>query len=121
MNEISNLEDVLASADLPKKVTLYADKGYQSLKNEELLKQKNIKNRILKKAKKNKPLSQTEKKFNKLCGKVRYKVERTFGGIKRWFNSGIARYKGISKMHTQNLMEGICYNLYRSPRIVKLN
>ena len=29
-----------------------------------------------------------------------------------------ARYKGILKMHTQNLMEAIAYNLYRSPGIV---
>jgi IS5 family transposase len=35
--------------------------------------------------------------------------------IKRWFNSNHARYKGITKMHTQNLMEAIAYNLYRSP------
>jgi len=75
----------------------------------------------LKKAVKNKPLTKWEKKFNKLVGKTRFKVERTFGGIKLWFKGGVARYRGIEKMHTQNLMEAMCYNLYRSPRIVMLN
>jgi IS5 family transposase len=122
-NEISNLEDVLETVniDLPKGIPLKADKGYQSKKNVELLKKRNLKNQILRKAYKNKPLTRWEKKFNKLIGKTRFKVERTFGGIKRWFNGGLARYRGIAKMHTQNLMEAICYNLYRSPGILASN
>lgn len=121
INEISNLEDVLDAADLPENIPLKADKGYQSQKNAELLKKRKLKNHILKKAKKNKPLSSLEKKFNKLIGKVRFKVERTFGSIKRWFNGGLARYRGIEKMHSQNLMEALCYNLYRSPGIIMSN
>lgn len=121
VNEIGNLEQVLDAADLPENIPLKADKGYQSEKNTNLLKQRKIKNHILKKARKNKPLTDWEKRFNKLVGKTRYKVERTFGGIKRWFSGGEARYRGIAKMHTQNLMEAICYNLYRSPRIIASN
>ncbi len=120
-NEVSNLEEVLDTADLPEGIPLKADKGYQSKKNEELLKKKKLKNHILKKAKKNKPLTKWEKRFNKLIGKTRFKVERTFGGIKRWFSGGVAKYRGIQKMHTQHLMEAICYNLYRSPGIVASN
>ena len=122
-NEISNLEDVLdtINVELPKDIPLKADKGYQSNKNAELLKKRNLKNHILKKAYKNKPLTYWEKKFNKLIGQTRFKVERTFGGIKRWFNGGEARYKGMEKMHTQNLMEAMCYNLYRSPGIIVSN
>lgn len=120
-NEVSNLEDVLDAADLPEHIPLKADKGYQSVKNAKLLKKKKLKNHILKKAYKNKPLTKWEKRFNKMVGKVRFKVERTFGGIKRWFQGGVARYRGIAKMHTQNLMEAIGYNLYRSPRILASN
>lgn len=122
-NEIANLEEVLetVNVDLPKDIPLKADKGYQSKKNAELLKKRHLKNHILKKAKKNKPLTYWETKFNKLIGKTRFKVERTFGGIKRWFNGGLARYRGIAKMHTQNLMEAMCYNLYRSPGIIASN
>jgi IS5 family transposase len=122
-NEIANLEEVLETVniDLPRDIPLKADKGYQSKKNAELLKKRNLKNHILKKAYKNKPLTRWEKKFNKLIGKTRFKVERTFGGIKRWFNGGLARYRGMAKMHTQNLMEAICYNLYRSPGIIASN
>lgn len=122
-NEISNLEEVLdtINVELPKNIPLKGDKGYQSKKNEELLNKRNIKNHILKKAKKNKPLTKWEKRYNKLIGKTRFKVERTFGGIKLWFKGGNARYRGIEKMHTQNLMEAMCYNLYRSPGIAMSN
>ena len=120
-NEIANLEAVLDTADLPENIPLKADKGYQSKKNADILKARNLKNHILKKALKNKPLSGWERKFNKLVGQTRFKVERTFGGIKRWFNGGLARYRGIKKMHTQNLMEALCYNLYRSPGIIASN
>jgi len=122
-NEVSNLEDVLdtVTVELPKDIPLKADKGYQSKKNAALLKKRNLKNHILKKAYKNRPLTHWEKKFNKLIGKTRFKVERTFGSIKRWFSGAIARYRGIKKMHTQNLMEAMCYNLYRSPGILASN
>lgn len=120
-NEIANLEEVLDTADLPKNIPLKADKGYQSKKNTALLEKRELKNHILKKAYKNKPLTHWEKKFNKLIGKTRFKVERTFGGIKRWFSGGTARYRGIEKMHTQNLMEAMSYNLYRSPGIIASN
>ena len=120
-NEIANLEEVLDTADLPEHIALKADKGYQSAKNAALLTKRKLKNHILKKAKKGKPLKESEKRFNKLVGKTRFKVERTFGGIKSWIKGRTARYRGISKMHTQNLMEAICYNLYRSPGIIASN
>lgn len=118
VNEIANLDEVLATADLPDDIFIYGDKGYRSQNNEEILKGRNLKSRILHKAKKGQPLTAREMLRNKLIGRTRFKVERTFGGIKRWFGSTCARYKGILKMHTQNLMEAIAYNLYRSPGIV---
>ena len=122
-NEIANLEEVLETVNvvLPKNIPLKADKGYQSKKNVAILKKRNLKNHILKKAVKNKPLTKWETRFNKLIGKTRFKVERTFGGIKLWFKGGIARYRGMKKTHTQNLMEAMCYNLYRSPGIFASN
>jgi IS5 family transposase len=57
----------------------------------------------------------------KLDGGARFKVEHTFGGIKLWFKGGIARYRCMKKMHTQNLMEAMCYNLYRSLGIFASN
>ncbi len=73
------------------------------------------------KASKNKELSVWEGKFNKGISKLRYKIERTFWSMKRWFGAGVARYVGLAKVHTQHVLEAISYNLYRSPGILMSN
>ncbi|MDR0619793.1 MAG: IS5 family transposase [Bacteroidales bacterium] len=99
----------------------FADKGYQVPDNVKYLKKEKIKNRIMHKAVRNKPLSERAKLFNKLISKKRWVVERTFGGMKRWFRTGRARYKGLAGTHTQHLLEAIAYNLYRAPGIIVSN
>lgn len=97
---------------------VFADKGYKVPVNDEFLEKKKIKNRIQHKAYRNRPLTQWQTKFNKLISTERYKVERTFGGMSRWFGAGIAKYVGLEKTHTQHVMEAIAHNLYRSPGII---
>jgi hypothetical protein len=38
--------------------------------------------------------------------------EITSSQIRRWFAGGIARYRGIQKIHTRNLLEAICFNSF---------
>ena len=97
---------------------ILGDKGFKVPDNDNLLKEERIKNRIQHKAYRNKPLTEWEVYFNKLISKQRYKVERTFGGMKRWFGAGKARYVGLAKTHSQQVLEAIAYNLYRSPGII---
>ncbi len=120
-SDIKHFEDVLDLIEIEEYTPVMADKGYKSADNDFVLEKKKLKNRIMHKANKNKALSVHQIKFNKLISKVRYKVERTFGSIKRWFSGGVARYVGIDKMHSQHLLEAIAYNLYRSPGIIMSN
>src|SRR5574344_1558300 len=117
-SDTKHVEDVLDKIDTENYKSLKADKGYKSENNDKVVKEKKLRNHILHKAKKNKKLTQREIEFNKLISKTRYKVERTFGTIKKQFGGGIARYIGLEKMHTQHLMQAIAYNLYRSPGII---
>jgi len=100
----------------------YTDKGYQVPDNVDFLKfpvkKRKVKNRIQHKAYRNKPLTQWQKEYNRLISKKRWVVERTFGGMRRWFRCGVARYVGLAKTHTQHLLEAIAYNLYRAPGII---
>lgn len=116
-SDVKHLDDVLAVADLPAKASVKADKGYKSKDNDAAVTKRKLRNHVMHKAAKNRPLTQREQECNKLISKVRYRVERTFGSIRRWFGGGTARYVGLQKMHTQHLMEAMAYNLYRSPRI----
>lgn len=86
------MEKCLSKVKLPRGSSVLADKGYFGKPNEEMLKKKGLKSKIQTKALKNKPLTYWEKQRNKLISKSRYKVERIFGGIKKWFKSGICRY-----------------------------
>jgi Transposase DDE domain len=82
---------------LPIGSRLLADKGYRSAKNEQLLRQRGLLNR---------PLYVWEKRYNQLIGRSRYKIERVFGSIKRWFGRLSARYVGLVKTHGQACLRG---------------
>ncbi|XOD68109.1 MAG: hypothetical protein ACMUEL_09685 [Flavobacteriales bacterium Tduv] len=41
-----------------------------------------------------------------------------FGSIKRWFGSGKARYKGLTCVHAQHIIEAIAHNLCYSPNLI---
>lgn len=121
-SDIKHLDDVIdASGELDKGAWAKADKGYKSKENDDVLRKRKIKNHIMHKAHKNKKLTEREQQCNRLISKIRYRVERTFGSMNRWFGAGVARYVGLAKTHTQHLMEAMAYNLYRSPGIVMSN
>lgn len=100
---------------------VWADKGYKVPDNDELLKAKKIKNRIMHKAYRNRPLTPWQNTFNSLISKTRWVVERTFGGIKKWFNGGTTRYMGTAKVHTGHILLAIAYNLKRAPGLIVSN
>jgi len=52
-----------------------------SASNRKCLKSKGLKGGIMHKAVKNKPLSNHQVRFNKIVSQIRFRVERTFGGI----------------------------------------
>ena len=116
-----HLAGVIARAGLKKGARVKADKGYCSESNRACLKEAGLRDGIMHKAKKNKPLSIHQARFNRLVSRTRYRVERTLGGMVRWFGGGRARYVGKAKTHGQHVLEGIAYNLYRSPGIVASN
>jgi len=118
VHETNILQEVLATADLPERIPVFADKGYASEENRTKLFRMKLADRIQRKASKGKALKSWEKQLNQIIGRTRYKIERVFGSIKRWFSAGLARYRGIEKMHTQHLLQAMAYNLYRTPGIL---
>ena len=111
------LGNCLNKVKLPQRSRVLADKGYCSQANEALLRSRGLRSGIQPKVYRNKPLTHREKQYNKLVGKVRYKIERVFGSIKRWFGRLEARYVGIAKTHGQHGLEALAYSLYRLPKI----
>jgi IS5 family transposase len=103
------LEDLLTGAE----VAVYADSAYASAAHDALLNQKNIKNGILKRAYRNRPLTTTEKQHNKSLSSIRSTVERVFGILKLHYGMGKARYLGKARNHARLLLMSMAYNLKR--------
>ncbi|WP_410896839.1 transposase [Pontibacter sp. E15-1] len=61
VHEIANLEEVLREAGLPKNTPFFADKGYASQANRDLLKEKRLRDRIQKKATRGRALTGQER------------------------------------------------------------
>jgi len=112
MSEIKQLDSILSEVKQINR--LYADKGYASQANKDILKQRSIKNALMEKAKKNKPLTKMQKTFNRMISKTRYKVEQAFGTLKRRFNLGQATYMTCAKVHAQLTIKAIAFNLLKA-------
>lgn len=110
-SEITKLPELVNKMNNPKRV--YGDKGYASQANRDLLRSKKIKNGLMYKAQKNKPLTKWQKTFNILVAKCRYKVEQTFAILKRIFKFSRASYMTTAKVTAQLLLKAMCYNLLR--------
>ena len=117
-HDSKGLESLIVKIPKSQRRQVMADKGYKSKANDQMLKDKGSKSRIMHKGYRNKPLSPWQIKYNKAISKTRWVVERTFGSLKRWFGSGVTRLKGKDKVHSIHVLEAIAHNLKRSPGLV---
>lgn len=91
--------------------SVFADKGYANKARRKKLERENIFDGILSKAYRNKPLSQSEKKLNKLLSTVRNKVERPFAYMKRILNYQRCSYYDLKRNRFEFIMAALVYNI----------
>ncbi len=93
--------------------------AHASRANREALKGKH-RDGILRKAARGRPLRASEKRFNKLISKRRFRVEQCFGTMKRLFGLHRARYFGLAKTHAQMAMAALGQNLLKAANKITL-
>jgi IS5 family transposase len=113
-SDTGELETLVKASRLPAKSRVYGDKGYTSAGNSRILKQHKCKDGIMNRAYRNRPLTERERKRNKLISKKRYIVERVFGTLKQHYGMGRASYLGILKVQGELLLSSLAYNLKRA-------
>ena len=118
VSDTTQIIPLVDKVKLPEETIVFADKGYTSQRNRSALKERNLADGIMCKATRSKPLSAGQKHLNRMISSYRWKIERTFGSIIRWFGGGRCRYRGLKKTHYQNLLESLAYNLKRAPRLI---
>jgi len=108
--------DCLPSLLHGKEEAVFGDKGYVSEKDKVYARDAEVFWGVLDKGKRNKGLSNKQKKRNKKLSSVRAKVEHPFCVIKHLWGYRKTRYKGILKNASQLLMLFTLSNLYKTRR-----
>jgi IS5 family transposase len=115
----NHFEDVIIKAKPEPNTPVYADKGYDSEKNRAILSSHKLIDKIMRKKRRNAPPDVILTNMNKAISKLRYVVERTFGGLKLKFRIGRSRYIGTEKTHNFNLLSSLEYNMIRIVKMVE--
>ena len=94
--------------------TVYADKGYDSKENRQHLEEHRLPDGIMRKAHRNRPLTENQTKRNRYLSKTRYVVEQSFGTLHRKFRYARAAYFGLIKVNAQSHLKAMCLNLLKA-------
>ena len=92
---------------------MYADSAYQSGHHEQWLDERNMTNRLTKRAYRSWPLSKQDKHFNRLHAGVRSTVERVFGVLKQHYGMTKARYVGLARNRVRFELMCVAHNIKR--------
>jgi len=95
----------------------YADSAYKSQAHDELLKEKEIVNRALKRAYRNKPLTAHDKRENQYNASTRTVVERVFGVLKLHQGMSKSPYLGLSRNTAWIGLLSVAHNIKRGMRL----
>ena len=91
----------------------YADSAYASEEYNTWLAKRGIENRILKRAYRNRPLTEEARDFNRQHAGVRSTVERVFGVLKQHDAMGKATFMGLTRNRVSVMLMSMAYNLKR--------
>ncbi|WP_260246376.1 transposase, partial [Neisseria meningitidis] len=78
------------------------------------LKEHRLQDGIMRKACRNRPLSEVQTKRNRYLSKTRYVVEQSFGTLHRKFRYARAAYFGLIKVSAQSHLKAMCLNLLKA-------
>lgn len=99
--------------------TVYADSAYRSAAFDAFLKKTLFVNRIIRKAKKNTPLTEQQKSWNHRWSKTRSRVEHIFGAMFQVTRGGAhLLYIGQKRATTAIGLANLVYNIQRSIQIL---
>ncbi len=96
---------------------VYADSAYKSNEHDLMLEDKGIRNRVLERAYRNKPLTSDQKFANRNNSGTRSIVERVFGVLKLHYGMSKARYMGLARNKARFGLMSLAYNIKRGAMI----
>jgi len=116
--EVKELEKTVENCNAKR---VYADKGFASKSNRNMLKSKGLRDGIMEKATRFKPLTVWQKLKNKLISTQRFIVERTFGTLKRQLRMARSSYRGRRRTEGQLIFKAMCLNMLKAANTLTIN
>lgn len=112
----ANVHDSIPADDLVlgDERALYADRGYDKAARRQALRERGIKDRIMHKAPRGRPLDVHRRRRNRLIAAIRAAVEGIFGTWKRGYGYARVRYRGLLRNHAHLHILCIAFNLRRA-------
>jgi IS5 family transposase len=114
VHDSQRLEELLTGTE----EELYGDSAYASKAISDKLEERGIKNKINRRAYRNKPLNEDDLEYNSTMSSVRYVVERTFGAFKRHYGAQKTRFLGVTKVQNWITIISIAHNLKKAAAIL---
>jgi len=105
------LDDTNTASDV------WADSAYRSAEMEEKLAERGLKSRIHRKAHRNRPLREHEKKGNRTRSKVRARVEHIFGAQTNDMGGTLVRSIGLARAKARIGLKNLAYNMKRAGQL----
>jgi IS5 family transposase len=96
---------------------VYADKAYDSKEHSDWLESQGIRDFIMMRGRRGRPLSSMARLFNREVSRVRQGVERFFGTLKRIYKFRRCRYWTLSRNRCHLYVLCTCYNLKRAVKL----
>ena len=119
LSDTGEFERLVDSITLDNGAYVYADKGYTSGHNRDVLLERELKDGIMDRATRSGPLNRHEKLRNRLISGVRYLVERTFGTLKRGYGFARARYISQQKVEAELKLIALAFNLKKAVGLMR--
>jgi transposase, IS5 family len=99
---------------------VWADSAYRSAEIEAALEEKGLKSRIHRKGRRDKPLSEREKRGNKTRSSVRVRVEHVFGAQSNDMGGTLVRSIGLARAAARIGLKNLAYNMRRLVQLERL-
>ena len=114
----SKVFEPLLSGD---EIAAYADKAYDDTARRIRLKEQGVMAGILKKGRRNNPLTEWERTWNRYLSVIRTPVERVFGTLKQNYGFRRGRYVGMERNKNHALLLVMAFNLRKMTKLLPVS
>ena len=115
VHDSQSLEELVADSD--KGQTLHADSAYAGAELRTMLRKRGIRPHIHAKAYRNKPLTKSQMRRNRIKSKIRARVEHVFGFVENSMHGSRIRSIGIERARGIVGLMNLTYNMFRCMKL----